>query len=618
MCGINGVIDPSRPAGPLLERMNAAVGHRGPDARGMNLERVAGREVALGHVRLSIIELRACGDQPFADPAGRFSLVYNGEIYNYRELRRALEREGVAFRTESDTEVLLESFRRYGPACVERFNGMWAFAILDRVGRTLTLSRDRFGEKPLYYTTCGCAFAFSSEIKALLEVAGPRPVEPRAVNDFLRRDLLDADGGTFFGGIFKVPAAHHLSLALDAPRLAPAVSRYWALSDPPARAAADPAEAAARTRALLSSAVRLRLRSDVPVGVLLSGGLDSSSIAALAVDETDRRPGMLSVVSDDPASSEEPYIDLVAGRLGVGPLKINVDRAPGRLLDLLPSATRHHDEPVKSLSAVAHFELMREARARGYKVLLSGQGGDETLCGYKKYYFYRFRDLLCAGRPLECAAEFLAWLGRSGTGANLSLLEARRYLPAFLRRLDPAVDPRGASLRAHDAQLADLARPTGVRERQFLDLARFSVPCLNHMEDRMSMAHAVEIRLPFLDHRFVEAMLSLPDGMKLRAGWTKWPLRAAMRGMLPDAVVFRRDKRGYTIPHDAWFRGPLRPRIDAMLKGDARAYARGLLDRGRTLELWRGYLSGRGVWFKEIMNVIALETWLSVFDEALA
>lgn len=612
MCGINGILNAPEPCGPALERMNARIAHRGPDATGVFTGRVAGREVGFGHARLAIIELRDCGNQPFHDPAGRFTLVFNGEIYNYRELRAELAASGAAFRTDSDTEVLLESFRRYGPDCVRRFNGMWAFAMLDRVGRTVTLSRDRFGEKPLYYRFVGDALHFSSECKALLASGGPSAVDPLAANDFLRNDLLDASDRTFYRDIRQLPAAHIATVDLARDRPALDLRRYWAIPDPPASAAPTPREAGAHLLGVLRDSVRLRLRSDVPLGVLLSGGLDSSTIAALA-DEGGVRPGMLSVVSDDPASSEEPFIDAAAAHLRVAPEKFNADRAPEELFDLAPRLTWHHDEPLKSLSAVAHSELIRGARARGYKVLLSGQGGDETLCGYKKYFFYRFRELAAARRPLALASEFAPWLLRSGTSENLRLTEARRYLPAFLRRFDPGVDPRGAALRRYDEYRTDLARATPVRERQLLDLFRYSVPCLNHMEDRMSMAHALEIRLPFLDHRFVEAALALPVEYRLRHGWTKWILRDATAGLIPDAIRFRRDKRGYTIPHDAWFRGALRPRIDRMIRGDMRAYDADLLHPGALRELWRRYLAGRSVWFKEIMNPLALEWWLEAY-----
>jgi asparagine synthase (glutamine-hydrolysing) len=605
MCGICGIVALGRPPeSETVERMAAELGHRGPDGDGS----YAADGVALGFRRLAIIDLSAAGLQPFASEDGALQIVHNGEVYNYRELRRELESKGHRFRSATDTEVMLAAYREWGDRCVERFNGMWAFALWDGPRRRLLCSRDRFGVKPFYYRFDRGRFVFASEPCAFRGDADTRlEANPRAVRDYLDQAYLDHTDETFFAEIRKLPPAHSLVVDESGLRL----ERYWSLEerDPPD---GDPAEA---LRELFVDSIRLRLRSDVPAGTALSGGLDSSAIA-VTVDhllKTERenavavgaRQRTFTAYFDVPGFDERSYAKTVVGRTEAEPHWITF--GPDELASDLPAIVRAQGEPFGSSSICAGWYVMREARRFGVTVMLDGQGGDEVLAGYRAHLGFRLADLLAAGRLRQLGGELRSFHGVHSASALVTAM-SRPFAPEALTRLVRSRS-RGAGALVHP----DLRRldpepsangspfPDRLRRHQQLILTRRGLPELLRYEDRNSMAHAIEARVPFLDYRIVELCFSLPGEELIRRGRTKDVLRRALGDLLPPSVRDRRDKLGFVTPERHWLRGQLgelaadvfasrsfaeRGFVDAVAARRRLArHRRGEVDAG--MELWR-------------------------------
>jgi asparagine synthase (glutamine-hydrolysing) len=563
MCGICGVVAHGRPAEvETVARMATELDHRGPDGAGAYNE----EGVALGFRRLAIIDLSDAGMQPFASEEGRLQLVHNGEVYNYRELRAELESKGHRFRSATDTEVILAAYREWGERCVERFNGMWAFAIWDAERSTLFASRDRFGVKPFYFRADAGRLAFASELKAFRGDGATRlEANPRAIRDYVEQGYADHTEETFFTGVRKLPPAHSLAFGPDGLR----VWRYWELEagEPPP---GDPADA---VRELLVDAVRLRLRSDVPVGTCLSGGIDSSTIACvvdhlLHTEAANARPvgdrqRTFTAYFEDPGFDERPYAEAVVEQTRAQPHWISFGER--ELIDVLPRIVETQDEPFGSTSIVAQWFVMREARERGLKVMLDGQGADETLAGYHGYFGPRFADLLAARRLRELRAEIGGYRRLHGaSAATAAVALARPFLPERARRLARG-RARGGSALLH-AGLRGLERtpePNGfrsssrLRRQLHLILTARGLPELLRYEDRNSMAHSLEARVPFLDYRLVELLFSLDARQLVERGRTKVVLRRAVGDLLPPVVRDRVDKLGFVTPEARWLRGGL-------------------------------------------------------------
>ena len=621
MCGIAGYYDAREPASESRVRAMAdRLVHRGPDAAGFALICTkTGRswtgdrakpdtvfDLALGHRRLSIIDLSDAGHQPMASPDGRHCVVYNGEIYNYLELRTELRAMGHVFRSDSDTEVLLAAYRQWGPEFLTRCNGMWGFALWDSEKQELLCARDRFGVKPLYYAYGPDWFVFGSEIKALL--AHPRVVRrpnDAIVYDFLALKLADHTNETFFAGIHKLPPAHTL---VYRPGREPELRRYWDVR-PSFELSAEPEideRAIARFEELFVDAVRVRLRSDVPIGTCLSGGVDSSSIVVTAnhlMFEELKLPRALvgdrqrtfSACFDDTRFDERPFIDEVIAKTGAS--NYRVFPSGERLWDELPTVVAHMDEPFQSTSQYSQYNVFRLAKQSGVTVTLDGQGADELMAGYPGYHGVLLATLLRAGRVLAAGREaFAAWrlAGRGRSAADLALRAAYGLLPERLstpiRTLAAphlaARTPEGRSLnvinRDLQARFADRRRAWIARRsasmhdlgaKLYADVFEFSLPALLRYEDRNSMAFSIESRTPLLDYRLAEHIFSLPISLIMRQGWTKWIFRRAMENRLPSAVQWRKDKLGFVTPEAIWLEQG-KARVAALLEGDlaSRAY----------------------------------------------
>lgn len=570
MCGIAGVValdgfDPS-----LLVEMTHLVSYRGPNGFGFafaapgpkaclelmhNESRApqAQRPVlGLGNRRLAILDVSACGSMPMEIEDGAYSVTYNGEIYNYKEIREELERNGRRFHTKTDTEVILRAYQEWGEECLLKFNGMWSFGLWDRAKQRLFCARDRFGVKPFYYAATNRLFLFASEIKQILHASSlPRRANAQSVFALLEWGLMDHSAETFFEGVYQLPGGHCLTLDLRDP-LTPVVWRYWELRVEP-KARLGPEEATEEFHHRFKEAVRIRLRSDVPVGVCLSGGLDSSAILCQAKEIAPERPlQSFSACFEERDVDERQYMKAAASATG----SVNHATFPKvhEFWENIPSLVFHHDEPLGAASTFSQWSVMRSAREQGIPVVLGGQGSDEALCGYPKYRYFYFWHLLQKRDP-RIFREILLWL-RNGTNTHGRFSAATRYLPAAVRRrFSPAERLCSVEFRKSVRFSGTKLGPAeSIGERQKIDLTYSSIPAFLRHEDRNSMAHSVETRHPFLDYRLVEFAVNCPADFKMRDGWSKWLLRNAMRGILPEKVRLRKTKMGFDAPEAAWIR----------------------------------------------------------------
>ena len=570
MCGIAGIWrQAGRVSSSEITRMSELMVHRGPDDSGFVListgnasspARCEGQaetnehaDLALANRRLAILDLSSAGHQPMS--AGGCTLVYNGEIYNYLELRQELQGLGHVFGSTSDTEVLLHSYLEWGADCLPRLNGIFAFAIWDARSGQLFGARDRLGVKPFYYHLSGNGFIFASEIRSILAVLPRRPNPSlELIYDFLAAGHLDHTAETFFQGIRRLPPASHLTLDRDGFR----TREYWKLTDRPCPRISLP-DSAARFTDLLTDAVRLQMRADVTVGGLLSGGMDSSAVVGVASGMTSKRMHTFTARYEDPQMDEWRYAEAVAKCRGadIDPLLIT----PGDFWTGLPEVVRSQEEPFGGPTICSEWLLMRTIHRAGLRVVLNGQGGDEILCGYAKYYYYSLLEMWHQRRFASLVAALGIGLFNGGSHL-LHFVDARRYVPAAIRH--------GVSrlLRPEFRQAygeRNVARPWGdVRQQQILDLMQYSCPVLLRYDDKNAMAHSIESRVPLLDHRLVELAVSLPLAHKLFGAQTKWVMRVALKDLIPGIVLRRRTKLGFGGTFSSWVE-PLEGRLRGWL-----------------------------------------------------
>lgn len=569
MCGILGAYQHSVNA-DFPRRMDAgmnALRHRGPDAKGVRTYSVVDGLVHLGHARLSIIDLTEGGLQPMHGGDGRYAIVFNGEIYNYKELRGELEALGCRFASDSDTEVLLAAWMVWGAACLPRLVGMFAFVVLDREASTLTCVRDVFGIKPFFYAKEGEDFLFASEVPALVALKSSRAqLDWQRAYDYLVHGDYDSGPETFFAGISHLPPGHMFVVDL-AQRSVGAATRWWT---PQIAERNDISfkEAADRVRENFLQSIRLHLRSDVPLGAALSGGVDSSAVVcAMRHVEPDLPIHTFSYIAAGSSVNEEKWADLVNQHVGAISHKVVV--APEELARDLDDMIRVQGEPFGSTSIYAQYRVYQLAKEKGITVTLDGQGADEMLAGYNGYPGPRMRSLLETGHLLE-AAQFLSnwstWPDRSRLqGLKLTVAEMTDgALYQALRRLSgraplpPWIDgdvlaEGGVSLR-HPRQRPELdVRGRRVMAELAHSLTKRGLSSLLRHGDRNSMRFSVESRVPFLTLEQAELLLSLPEHYLIsRKGETKSVFRAAMRGIVPDAILDRKDKIGFQTPEQLW------------------------------------------------------------------
>lgn len=594
MCGITGVVSGAEIDGLVAATgaRLAALAHRGPDDVGLlalaprealaySVDRDGRREslqlpaappscanVALGCRRLAIIDLSASGHQPMVSLDGRHAVVLNGEVYNHVELRRELEARGHRFRSHSDTEVLLAAFAEWDIDCLSRIVGMFAFAMLDVPAGRLVLARDPFGIKPLYYVAREGTLVFASEIPPLFNaLTGERRADPQGVHDYLDNGVTDHRAGTMYAGVQALPAAHYAVVDLRRPAAAVPV-RYWR-PDLDRTLGLSFDDAATRLRDLFLESVELHLRSDVPVGVLLSGGTDSSSVtmAMRAVAGSQLDIHTFSYIGDYGARSEEPWIDIVndAARTISHKVRLHPAEWTGELDTLLDA----HGEPFRTPAVYAQYRLCRLARETGMKVLLNGQGSDELLAGYRHFWPARIASLLRQGAPGKAVA-LVRRLARArqprdpalrgtvlrGLALTLPSSWTRAALRVTGRTYRPWINRRWGRQNRIPARTPWWSGPDGrhvLRDALWLTLTTRSIPGQLRYQDRNSMAHSLEERVPFLTTRLAEFLLALPEEYLLDAdGSSKAVFRHAMRGIVPDAILDRTDKVGFEVPIHTW------------------------------------------------------------------
>lgn len=628
--------DPAR----VLDAMADALTHRGPDDRGTWLDTEAG--VALGHRRLSIIDLSPDGHQPMAAASRRYQIVFNGEIYNYRALAAELTQLGHRFRGHSDTEVLLAAIESWGlHETLRRANGMFAIALWDRQERVLHLARDRIGKKPLFYGWSDRTLLFGSELKALLAHPQFQPrVDSGSLALFLRHDYVPAPW-SMLQDVFKVLPGTVISftpadVARGAGGFSPqAASRYYwnpqqvlqQSLDQPLSVGTE--EAIQELDELLRDAVALRMHADVPLGAFLSGGTDSSVVVALMQAQATRPVQTFSIGFDDPRHDEARHARAVATHLNTDHTELYVTGTDA--LGVVPELPHMFDEPFADSSQIPTFLVSRLARQQ-VTVALSGDGGDELFCGYGRYRralsVWQWRQRLPGGVRRALAASVGRYAQREARTSKLgqlaSELRANSAAAVYLNRVSrwraPGTVVRGG--HEHPTAFTDstqwLQRADTAHELMFLDLLTYLPEDILTKVDRSTMAVSLEARAPLLDYRVVEFAFRVPLSMKLRpneppAGRQKWLLKQLLRRYLPDELVFR-TKQGFGAPVSGWLKGPLRDWAQAQLD-PARLSSEGHFEAARIADIWREFLDGERKWHTHLWNVLMFQGWLEWVGE---
>ncbi|MEQ1661835.1 MAG: XrtA/PEP-CTERM system amidotransferase [Thiobacillus sp.] len=625
MCGITGIFDTRETheiPHTLLDGMNETQFHRGPDEGGLHLE----PGVGLGHRRLSIIDLSS-GQQPLYNEDGSVVVVFNGEIYNFQELVPELEALGHVFRTHSDTEVIVHAWEAWGEACVTRFRGMFAFALWDRNQQTLFVVRDRFGVKPLYYAFLDSGeFIFGSELKSLMAHPGlPRDIDPLAVEEYFAYGYVP-EPRTIFKRAYKLPPGFTLTLKRGEARALP--KQYWDMPFTPV-AVKDEASAMDELVARLKESMRLRMIADVPLGAFLSGGVDSSAVVAMMATQSATPVNTCSIGFDDPAFNEIEFAQQVADRYQTAH---HVETVASNDFGLVDKLANVYDEPYADSSALPTYRVCELAR-KHVKVALSGDGGDEHFAGYRRYRWFRYEERMRAAMPLMLRRPLFGALGKlypkadwapkvfrakttfealardtvEGYFHGVSLLsDAQRkalFSPAFKRELQgyEAVEV----LRRH-AAVAPTDDPLSLV--QYLDMKTYLVGDILTKVDRASMAHALEVREPLLDHELMGWVSGLPVDMKLRGTEGKYLLKKAMEPYLPHDVLYRK-KMGFSVPLAAWFRGPLASIIRSVVLGE-RLMSTGMFNADFLREVVEAHQAGRRDYSVILWTVLMFDAFL--------
>ena len=635
MCGIAGIINfrPPKDAGSnsAILRMSRAIRHRGPDDEGYaslefgtgnvscwygndTPENARGRDflyspkgpvdaggfgaapvrAVFGHRRLSIVDLSPLGHQPMGSADGSLWIVFNGEIYNHIELKELLESKGHVFLSKTDTEVVIAAYREWGEDCVDRFNGMWAFALLDNAGKKVFFSRDRTGVKPLYYHMSGDRFVFASEIRAVLETV-PGLVNYGVVWDYIVLKKNHYLSETFFDGILELEPARSMTLGFDGNL---SVRKYWNPDVNVSFGKFDESEAsrlAGETGSLVENAVRVRLRSDVPVGSCLSGGLDSSTIVAVANGLLEKNIGRevlgerqktFTSSFDDQRFDERRYVRILDGALRISPFF--VFPSEDGLADDLDRLVRIQGEPFSSTSIYAQYKVMQKVRDEGVKVLLDGQGGDELFGWYPSYHYVHMIELMRLFKLLTFMKDWKLASANSNIRSMEQLKgiirELSRTLPLKIQyrlwnaaRDDLGLLDRGflASHRERASRWAETLGGLSLGKRLFADMSRRNLQGLLRYEDRNSMAFSIESRTPFADDRdLIALMLSVPSCYKVRNGWTKYLFRRSVENVLPAEICWRRDKMGFVTPEKLWIKNIIGRNKECLTAADENVFDR--------------------------------------------
>lgn len=563
MCGIAGIISTSfeKISEVHLKKMTDALAHRGPDGEGIWSNSTS--NILLGHRRLSIIDLSNAAAQPM-HYLNRYTIIHNGEIYNYTELKELLFEKGYVFHSKSDTEVILAAYDFWKEECVKYFEGMFAFAIWDEKEQQLFAARDRFGEKPFYYYENGRYLFFASEMKALWATGIEKDIEEKMLLNYLTLGYVQNSAdkeATFFKGIYSLPPAHFFVYKPGNPKIF--IKKYWRI-DKEIKIEISPEDGIAKFSQLFTASVKRRLRSDVAIGTSLSGGLDSSAIISTMQELKFNKNDLLTFSAVFPGfeKDESSYINLLTGKLGIPNFK--TQPTADSLIKDFETICYHQEEPFQSSSIYAQFKVFELANQQQVKVLLDGQGADETLAGYHKYIHWYLQEVL-SRHKLGAAQKEKKALHKNNIPFKWNLqnyfatflpmhaamqLEKNEYLKIVHQ---PDINPEFLKLQK-GREWEGIHKPVVTKLNDILhfNVMESGLEELLRYADRNSMAHSTEVRLPFLDHTLVEFIFSLPSNLKIHDGWTKWLLRKAMDKKLPDEIVWRKDKVGYEPPQKLW------------------------------------------------------------------
>ena len=553
MCGISGIISTNSNEVSLedIQSINNLISHRGPDDEGFYFQ----KNFAFGHRRLSILDLSSDGHQPM-HYKDRYTIVYNGEVYNYIELKKELAKDGYTFNSETDTEVILASYDKWGEECVNKFNGMWSFAIYDKIKNIIFCSRDRFGIKPFYYTEINEKFIFGSEIKQLLEFHPKNIVNKSILIDYLVTRFEDYNNDTFFEGIKRLPQSHNLIYDLN--NHTHKIKRYYQISfnDDIEKYTLD--ESVRKYKADLETAVEYRLRSDVKVGTCLSGGLDSSSVASIAAKkynlESEEKFTAIHVKSSDKLTDESYYANIVAKNADIN--LVITEPTPTELKNSINEVVYTQEEPFAFMDVFMQYFVMKKAKEEGCTVMLDGQGGDETLLGYSKYYpaiyysIFKKEGLLLACKSIfnsrkNNAKMRVSWILKYTFGSFFPSIRKKylKYKTSFMKKNNNTFSILNIISENY----------FNTKDLQILEIYSTNLPLLLRYEDKNSMRHSIETRLPFIDYKTLETALSINSKYKIHKGWSKFILRQSIIGIIPEEAIWRKNKLGFNPPESSWF-----------------------------------------------------------------
>jgi asparagine synthase (glutamine-hydrolysing) len=573
MCGIGGILSREKRNLYPIKTMMESQSHRGPDGEGYLIGNLPNQahlnppnatefsgHWAIGHKRLAILDTSNHGKQPLEYANKKLWITYNGEIYNYKELKQTLNKLGYQFQTSTDTEVVLAAYQEWGLKSFEKLNGMWAMVIVDLFTGEMIFSRDRFGEKPLHYYQDNQCLIFSSEIKGILKVLDNKNISlnKSIARDYITWGTVNHTNETFFNEIKSFPAASYAIVKIDSPG-AWEIKKYWAINPESQLKEIDFEAAKSSFKEIFLSSVTLRMRSDVSLGFCLSGGLDSSSIVCSSklIDEN-LKIETFTAISDQKAYDERQWAEIVNNFVNARPNFINI--CEDGFLNSLDDLIWHQEEPFTTTSIYAQWLLMKQAKERKIPVILDGQGADEILCGYRKFYLFYIQDLLAKGKLLSAAKE-IACLFMQGDRNIFKINDGLKYLPNFLQKGKKnnlnILNQNFVKLFHHNEKSLIFNQREDIAKKQINDLLHFSVPSLLRYEDRNSMAWSIEARVPFLDHNLVEFLLSLPTAYKMKNGKSKYIMREAFKSFVPESILNRRDKMGFLTAQELWMNNRL-------------------------------------------------------------
>lgn len=662
MCGITGFACKNpQPVNNIL-LMNTSIRHRGPDDEGyvtvgsfgdvpsiyggldtpeidnsasityfpdQSLKEIIHQKavLAFGHRRLSIVDLTVSGHQPMCTSDRRYWIVYNGEVYNYRDLKKELQTLGYTFSSESDTEVILNAYKQWGPDCLNRFNGMWGFAIYDAHRESLFLARDRFGIKPLYYwVSPEGTFYFGSEIKVFTTLSGWKAeLNIQNAYDFLVWGLKNHNDETMFRDVYQVPAGHYIDFFPRKEQMIPGgkvgVTKWYEITEK--KFNGTHAEAIDKVNELLSDSIKLRVISEVPVGSCLSGGLDSSSIVCLINNQLRKEQQSFvqktySFISSDEKTNEIKWIKKVINRQGIEPHFTSAE--PKSIFSNLEKITWHQDEPFGSLSIYAQWNVFALCALDDNKIMLDGQGADEYMAGYHSFLRMRFATLFKTGkfirlwREIRQAQTLFGYsakqLVRSLAGVVVGTKAGKIYPTHICKPSWLNIETNGLkTVSPYDTLQAGVST---IRTLSKVQLLHTNLPMLLHFEDRNSMAHSIEARVPFLDYRLVEFVYNLPDHYKIEGGLTKKILRESMSGILPDEIRDRTDKIGFQAPELMWMKDILLQEYRNAVS-NIEEDSKGII--GKELQIrFENIVSGKEPFDNFLWRCISFAKWMKVFN----